>query len=159
LDLARPDLPFTTGTIYANTATTLYTVDPDNFELTPVGNFDSGQDITDIAVAPDGKLVAISFTSLYSVNSSTANETPLFSDVFTSRHGLTLASDGRPLAVDATTSSVWSLEIGSISLFTSQIGSYGSGFGSSGDLVGLADGELFGTADDGPLTSVDSNAL
>ena len=65
-DLAH--LPGSDPLIYVNEASTLYTVDPDTFELTTIGSFGVADEITDIAVRADDSLIACTRTGLYSVD-------------------------------------------------------------------------------------------
>lgn len=76
-DARPPDNP---TAVYAQSATTLYEVDPDTLDITEVGDFTfdkDAQNITDIAIDANGTTIAISLAALYSVDKSTAAATYL----------------------------------------------------------------------------------
>jgi hypothetical protein len=147
--------------IYAHTGDTLYIVDPVSFNLTTVGKFTlSGpgtlESMTDLAVAPSGEVYTISKTSLYKVNPTDAKATRLLSNITTSNVALTFQTDGTLLATDqAGAVRVIDPSTGNVK----EIGSYGSGFNSAGDLVAVSDGTMFGISATGPGSTSTSNVL
>jgi hypothetical protein len=120
-------------TIWAHSSTDLYTVDPNTFALTHVGAFGQS-DITDIAVTPSGDLWAISFSSLYRVDKSTASTTLVASLSGSGNNGLTFLPNGNLLAADG---SGTVKQINTSTGASTDIGSFGNGLSSSGDLVAV----------------------
>lgn len=155
LDLAEPPQVDPT-IIYAHEASTLYTVDPVTFDVTTVGSFGVSDSMTDLAVTPDGSIYTISTTSLYSVDSSTAKATLLMSNITSSNVALTFQTDGTLLASDK---SGTVRVIDPVAKTVHDIGTYGSGFNTAGDLVAVSNGTLFGISETGPGSSSTSNVL
>jgi hypothetical protein len=153
---AAPDLrPVDNFPVYAHDPYTLYRVDLDTFDLTVVGSFGLGTTaMTDLAMTPTGDLYGVTFTSVYSVDKTTGAATPLVGNVFTATNALTFMPDGTLLGADEY-DHVYAISASGVQLR----GSYGSGFMTAGDLVSMADGTLFGLADQGPMTTATSNAL
>jgi hypothetical protein len=139
-----------TGAVYAHSASQLYKIDPDTLDVTLVGSFAwpsgySGEQMTDVALDKDANMVGISFYNVYAVNKDTAACTRL-APLDREFNGLSFipgeevgtgteilvgaANDGTVWRVDKTTGQ------------STQIGSYGSGYGSSGDIVSVTN---FGT--------------
>ncbi|MCC6998725.1 MAG: hypothetical protein IT370_29205 [Deltaproteobacteria bacterium] len=145
--------------IYAHSATDLYLVDRTSFAVTTVGPFmtDAANDITDIAVTPGGLLYGISRTNLYSIDRSTGRATlvaPLSGS--TSNVGLTFLRDGSLLATDK------SGGVRSINPSTGQvteIGNFGNGLATAGDLVAVADGTMYAISDKGPCPTPGANCV
>jgi hypothetical protein len=121
------------GTIWANSSTDLYKVDPSTFALTHVGAF-GPTDITDIAVTPAGELWAISFSSLYKVDKTTAAATYVAGVSGSGNNGLTFLPSGNLLAADGS-GGVKSINTSSGAV--TDIGNFGNGLSSSGDLVAV----------------------
>jgi hypothetical protein len=134
-------------TLYANDATTLYTVDPQSFALTTIGSFGTIDAITDVAVDSSGSLVAISATGLYTVDATSGAASLVADQLFTDEVGLAYLADGRLIGVDSAgnlSEISWSTS-GSFTFTMIQgIGSYGGSWQSAGDLVGIADNTLYG---------------
>jgi len=137
------------ATIYAHEAQTLYTVDPTTFGLTTVGPFAAGDDMTDLAITPDGQIYTISRTSLYKVDRQTAKATLLLSNISTSNVALTFLVDGTLIASDK---AGLVRRIDPTNGMVTELGSYGSGFDTAGDLVVVSDGTMFGISSVGPLS-------
>jgi len=131
------------GTIYANTSTALYRVDPTTFAVTRVGSFNTSENITDVAVTPAGIVYAISFTKLYTVNKTTGAATAVATVGGSANNSLTFLPGGQLLAADG----LGALKvINPASGAVTTTGNYGGGYSSSGDLVSIASGKMFGTA-------------
>jgi hypothetical protein len=145
------------ATIYATSATTLYVVDPSGTSETAVGNYGVADRMTDIAMTPDGSLYTISSTALYSVDSTTGLATLLTTLPGSLNNALTFLPDNTLLAADASgTLKTIDPLLGTVTT----IGSYGSGLGSSGDLVAIADGTMYGvSATDVGGADISSNNL
>jgi hypothetical protein len=131
------------GTIYANSPDALYRVDATTFAVTKVGNFNSGDQMTDVAVTPAGAVYGISFTTLYSINKPTGAATALGAVGGYGNNSLTFLPSGQLLAAD---SSGDLKTINPVTAAVTYVGSYGGSFGSSGDLVAVASGQMYGTA-------------
>lgn len=130
------------GTIYANSPDALYRVDPVTFAVTKVGNFNAGEQMTDVAVTPAGVVYGISFTTLYAINKTTGAAT-VIAPVGGNNNSLTFLPGGQLLASD---SSGDVKRINPLSGVVTANGNYGGGLQSSGDLVAVAGGQMFGTA-------------
>lgn len=151
------------GTVYVHTGQSLYTLDPVTYDIDKVGDFgvstDAKDDMTDLAVLPDGRIYTISRTSLYEVNANTGKATLLMANVSTadgSNVAMTTLPDGTLLASDQKG------EVRVIDPVTKKVtvlGTYGMGFDTAGDLVAVSDGTMYGIAKMGPGTRTDANSL
>lgn len=131
------------GTIYAHSSTDLYVVSPNGWTVTRVGAFANGDEITDIAVTPNGNLYGISYTTLYSINKQTAKATAVGPVSGSSNNGMTFIARGDLLAAD-TAGDV--KRINPASGTVTAVGNFGSSLSSSGDLVGVSNGTLYGVS-------------
>lgn len=145
------------ATIYVHEGETLYTVDPVTFNLTTIGRFDANDDMTDLAVTPEGRIFTCSRTTLYEVDPKTAKATKVIDiAASTSNVAMTFQVDGTLLAAD---------QDGKVRVIdpstgqVTELGTYGSGFDTAGDLVAVADGTMFGIAAKGPNATMTSNVL
>jgi hypothetical protein len=137
--------------MYAHSGSELFRIDPTTLEVTLVGSFNpNAPHMTDLAVTPDGQVYALSNNNLYRVDPQTAKVTWVAQVPGTLNVAMTFDIDGSLLAadkeggfkrVDPTTGQI------------TEVGSYGSGLGSSGDLVALADGSLYDVNDVGTAKS------
>jgi hypothetical protein len=144
--------PKVTDKVYAHSATTLYQVDPDDLTLTAVGDFGwptgmETEEMTDIALDGDGKMVGVSFGNLYSVDKETA-ECTFLAPLGSGFNGLSFVEGADATAqtalVGATTLGEWYTldpNTGAAVL----IGTYGGGMSSSGDIVFVRDAGAFAT--------------
>lgn len=139
----EPDEPGAATAInYVHTARTLYAWD--SFSgLVRVGDFSEGggfaEEITDIAIDADGHMMAVSFTTLYRVDAQTAALTAVASLPGSTFAGLAFAGDGTLIgAADG----LWRIDPTS-GAATPLPGT--SGLQTSGDVVGLPDGQLYWT--------------
>jgi hypothetical protein len=143
--------PTSSQVIYAHSDSQLFTIDPSNWNASLIGSFylsgslDAGPSMTDLAVSPLDEVYTISYSDLYRVDRSTAAVTlvmSLLADMTNGGfNGLTSLPDGTLLAVDFIGDIV---ALDPIAKTLTPLGSYGSGFTSSGDLVSVADGTLYG---------------
>ncbi len=148
--------------VYADTATTLYTVDPATLQQTQLCNFQglpgagvSSTSVNDIAVDNNGVLYAVTGDALYQVDPSNCQTTLLASvaQVSTAFNGLSCLIGGQIVAGDAY-GNVVQLDPSTGSVTT--VGSYGNGYGCSGDIVANANGTIYSTAvTNPPNTSTD----
>lgn len=141
---------------YAHTDTTLYSLDPTNISATPtkIGDFDcidgSGDTaaMTDIGVAKDGTLYGVSQGAAYPLEIKSgsvhcAASWPLPSKSKGVFYGLTVAPENTVsteevlIAADSA-GALWKID--ATSGITTQVGTFGSGWGLSGDIVFLANG-------------------
>jgi len=131
------------GTIYANSPSTLYKVDPVTFAVTTVGNFNAGDQMTDVAVTPAGDLYGVSFTTLYQINKNTGAATMIADVPGSGNNSLTYLPNGTLLASDSN---------GDLKIInpangqTTFVGNYGNGLQSAGDLVAVANGTMYGSS-------------
>ncbi len=150
---AAPDafVPFI-GWIYAHDNTTLFRVDPRTLAVVQIGPFQwpsgvSNELMTDIAVDKNGGLTGVSFGAVYSVDPMTAACTHL-SDLSHTFNGLSyvpaseFGTTGDDVLVGTTldNGSLWRIDPATGE--STQIGDFGNGYISSGDIVSV---EGFGT--------------
>lgn len=141
------------GTIWANSPSTLYRIDPTTFAVTTIGTFDHGDQMTDLAVTPSGDLYGVSFSSLYSVNKVTAQATFVADVPGIGNNALTFLPNGNLLAAD----SGGDVKIINPSNGTvTSVGNYGNGLGSSGDLIAVASGATYGTTPGDDLVTINT---
>jgi hypothetical protein len=131
----------TTTTVYAHSPSTLYRVDTTSYTVTRVGDFNAGDQMTDLAVTPAGAVYTISFTALYSVNATTAKATLVANLSGSGNNSMTFLANGKLLVAD---SSGAVTQVDPTNGAQSSVGTFGSGFSSSGDLVGVASGIMYG---------------
>jgi hypothetical protein len=132
-------------TIYATSATDLYWLDPTNWSSNWIGSYGVTDRMTDIGMASDGTLYTISATSLYTIDVVTGAATYLMAVSGAQNNALTFMPppDARLLAADAS----GMLKVIDPALGTvTNIGLYGNGYGSSGDLVAVSNGTMFGVS-------------
>ncbi len=138
--------------VYAASATTLYTFDPTGNTLAKVGAFAATLDggspdsITDIAVAVDGKIWAISATRLYTAAASDGHVTlaGVVAKCGSGNFALTALANGKLYTADAL-GTVCSIDTTTITM--TPLGSVGQNLALN-DLVAIGDGTLYATAVD-----------
>jgi hypothetical protein len=149
---ASPDLgPLPDGVtyaaqqMYAHSRDQLFAIDPADLTLTLVGTFGpNAPDINDLAVTPGGAVYALTVNELYRVDHKTAQLTRVTAVQGSDNVAMTFEPKGTLLASD---------KAGGLRRINPQtgaveeIGSYGAGLGSSGDLVAIKDGTMFGVND------------
>lgn len=133
------------GQMYAHSSTELFAIDPATLKLTSIGSFGSGSPaINDLAVTPDGQIYGVSVNDLYRVDRKTAALTHVTKIQGTANVALTFEAGGTLLAsdkggmlrrIDPKTGQV------------TDVGHFGTGMSSSGDLVAIKDGTLYGVND------------
>lgn len=146
------------GTIWANSPTTLYRVDPSTFAVTTVGKFSTTESITDLALTPNGVLYAVSFTKIYTVNQANAVVTPIINLSGTGNDGMTFLPSGELIAGDSNGDVT---RINPATGSATKIGNYGNGLKTAGDLVAVADGTMYATsaASPGGADATSNNVL
>jgi hypothetical protein len=116
--------------------------------VTPVGN--AGVVLTDIAFAPNGNLYGISFSELYTVNTSTGNATAVGSLGVSDANALVFSSTG--VLYTATLSGSF-YTVNTSTGAASDVGSLGGGYGSGGDLA-FVGGKLYLATSSSDLVTV-----
>lgn len=139
----RPDGGPVDGTIYAHSATELYVVSPGSWTVTRIGAFMNGDQITDLAVTPNGNLYGISYDTLYSINKVTGRATQVAPLSGGANNGMTFIARGDLLAAD-TAGDVKQINPSNGSV--SSRGNFGSNLSSAGDLVAVANGTMYGVS-------------
>ena len=161
--------------LYAHDQKKLFVIDPLTLKGKPtlkvVGDFTfeasiptNERSVNDIAVTPDGRLYAVSKTTLYQVDPDTAKLTKVTE---LSKGGknpppnvsLTFEKSGVLLASDKDGSLVRIHYKGSNAGSWQDIGTYGDKQTSSGDLVAIKDGRLYGVSDEGLGATKQDNKL
>jgi hypothetical protein len=132
------------GKVYAHSDTDLYEVDPDTLGVSHVAKFqfaDSSEQMTDIAIDDVGNMVGISFGNVYRVDKTTGACTKLAA-LDREFNGLTFIpgdeiGGGQAILVGAANDgTVWKVD--PTTGHSTQIGAYGNGWQSSGDLVSVS---------------------
>lgn len=138
--------------VYGHTSSTLYTMNAYSYVVTSVGAFQwpSGfQSMTDIAIDEFGVLYGTSFSNMYTCHPQTAVCTNLGS-LPSSFNGLTVVPSGTLIPdeqalIGISTSGDWyHLELVGGTVSSTSIGSYGSGYTSSGDAFSIENVGTFG---------------
>lgn len=130
----------------------LATVDVANGNANVIGNM--GVTLTDIAFDPTGNLYGISFTSLYSINASTAAVTFIGNHGISAGNALVFGNDGTLYAAGNTTSSLFSIN----TLTGTGISLGNMGFTSGGDLA-FHNGNFYLASAASQLISIDLGNL
>jgi len=134
--------------VYAHSSSTLYRVDPDTLAISMVGDFGWPSSVpdqmTDIAIDKTGKMIGVSFTSVYEVDSGTAKTTLLSSSLDGQFNGLSfvpasqLGGTGDDVLVGTDNGDGKVYRIDPMTGAATQVGDMGGTFVSSGDLVAVA---------------------
>ncbi len=142
--------------MYVHTSDTLYIVDDANFALIEVGSFNADKSMIDIAVTPNGEIYTVSFEAVYQIDAETGAAS-YRADVTYGNVGMTFLPDGTLLAAD---------DAGGVRVIdpvtggVTELGSFGNGYALAGDLVAVANGTMYGIADEGPAgTEATDNVL
>ncbi len=163
--------------LYAHDRTTLLEIDPltlntSNPKVTKIGDFSfestipaNEQSINDIAVTPDNKIYVVSKTYLYQVDPQSAALTKV-TELRDKQNqyppplvALTFETSGQLLASDMDGALIRIHYTGAQKGLVEEIGSYGQGQGSSGDLVAIGDGTVYGVSQKGAGATYDDNML
>jgi hypothetical protein len=136
--------------MYVHTADQLYVVDDQAFDLTSVGMFGLAMEeggMTDMAVTPDGTLYGITNDKLYTINPVNAAATYVADVPGLSNVGLTFLPDGTLLATDQDGGV---RRVDPTNGMVTEVGAFGGGFATAGDLVAVANGTMYAISDEGP---------
>jgi hypothetical protein len=133
--------------VYAHSDTVLYSIDLSTKSLITVGNFNAMSSMTDLAVAPDGTIYTISKTALYTVSPQTAQATQVasLSTCGTFAVALTTTPDGRMWTGDHT-GAICQIDLSVTPPVVKPPIMMQNGLALTGDMVGIANGTVFGTA-------------
>ncbi|MBI4511587.1 MAG: hypothetical protein HY698_18275 [Deltaproteobacteria bacterium] len=145
--LPRKDSGAARYVMWAHSKSTLYAIDPETFTLTTVGNFANGDNITDLAVTPDGTVYGISAAKLYVVDRETGKASYSADVPGKTNVGMTFLPDGSLLAAD---SEGGVRRINPTSGLVNELGAFGGAYATAGDLVAVADGTMYAISDKGP---------
>lgn len=142
------------GFVFAHSNRTLYRVDADTLQIEEIGliRFSDGiNQLTDLAVDRRGNLVGISFREVYSVDPDTARAT-LVASLDRPFNGLSFIPVGDDEVLVGTAQDGTVFRIDPVTGVTTELGSFGGGIGSSGDVVGVFELGTLATAirDDWP---------
>ncbi len=140
-------------TVYAHSNTTLYTIDVMQKTIATVGNFNapnvgtSPDVIQDLAVAPDNTIYVISKTTLYTASPTDGHVTAVgsVSACGSDNVALTTTKDGKLYSADYK-GAFCEIDISVMPPTVKQLGTVGGNMAIAGDIVGIGDGTLFGTA-------------
>lgn len=156
------DVPPKIAVVYAHSADTLYRLDPTTLTVTKIGAFvdTSGGAITsmtDIALDQAATMYGVTFTELYRIDYKAAKPTcTKLATLSTSFNGLTfvpagMLDVGKEVLVGSSNDGGWHrIDIVPPSSATvTKIGSYGSGWMSSGDTVGIIGDQVYATVSNG----------
>jgi len=127
-------------TVFVHTKDALYSLDDSTFDLVHVGDFGAEESITDLAITPDGRIFGISAESLYNIDPTTAAATFIANVPGVLNVGLTFLPNGQLLATDKEGGV---REVSPDTGAVSEIGKFGGGYGTAGDLVAVADGTMY----------------
>jgi outer membrane protein assembly factor BamB len=146
--------------MYVHTSDQLFIIDDEDFDLLLVGPFGIDEmegGITDMAVTPDGTLYGITDSKLYTLNASNGAATYIADVPGVENVGLTFLTDGTLLATDAPGGV---RQINPTTGLVNEVGTFGGGYATAGDLVAVADGTMFAISDEGPVgNEADNNVL
>ena len=135
--------------VYAHSNTVLYTIDLQTSQLVTVGNFNApNQDvITDLAVAPDGTIWTISNTAIYKASASDGHVTKVGTLSTCGQQGvaLTTTSDGK-LWMGDFQGAICEIDVSGATPVVKPPVMMQNNMALAGDMVGIGDGTVFGTA-------------
>ena len=140
-------------TVYAHSDHVLYTIDVSTKMLVRVGPFlapkagTSEDVITDLAVAPDDTIYAVSHTKLYTASPTDGHVTSVGSVTACGMDSvaLTTTPDGNLFAADYK-GAFCRIDLSTSPPTVKQLGTLGGGYAIAGDLVAVADGTMYGSA-------------
>ncbi len=131
--------PVERGFVYAHTNRRLYRVDPNSLVVTEVGRIafsDGINQLTDLAIDRQGRMIGISFRQIYVIDPDTAEATYL-AELDSPFNGLSFIPVGDDEVLVGTAADGNVLRIDPMTGETQPIGNFGNGIGSSGDVVGV----------------------
>jgi hypothetical protein len=144
--------------VYAHTASALYRVDPDTFQVTEVGPFQwpgASDQMTDLAIDKNGTMIGLSFDAVYQVNPDTATATLRSANLDGNFNGLSfvpadeLGQTGDDVLIASRNTDGKIFRIDRQTGQATEIGDMGHGYVSSGDIVSVEGFGTVATVDDG----------
>ncbi len=159
--------------MYAHSRDSLFSISPGSLKLTVVGKFSfdksipvTEQSVNDIAMTGEGRLFAITKTFIYEVDLSTVKAKKVTQVQASSKPppmvALTFEKSGMLLGSDMNGSlhRIYYKSGGGKPMGTvEKLGDYGNGQGSSGDLVAIKDGTIFGVSQKGAGATDTNNKM
>lgn len=131
--------------MYAHSGDLLFKIDPDTLQVSEVGAFGpQAPHMNDLAVTPDGQLYSLSNNNLYKIDPLSARVTWVAQVPGSVNVAMTFDVDGTLMASDKAGNF---RRIDPKTGVITEVGTYGVGLGSSGDLVAIKDGTLYGVND------------
>jgi hypothetical protein len=151
--------------MFVHTDDTLFRMDNENFALIEVGPFNApnGERMTDLAITPNGEIYTVSSSTstttsalwLVDADNGQATRVAGVGEVGEQPNvGLTFLIDGTLLATDKTGGV---RKIDPLTGAVTELGEFGTGYATAGDLVGIEDGRMFAISDMGPHGNEDIN--
>jgi len=148
-------VPQVTDKVYAHSESTLYAVDPNTLVVSMVAPFGwpasrPGEQMTDIAIDENGQMTGVSFYAVFDVDPETAACTFLADLDYSTFNGLSWVEgvgadpEGRTLVGVNRSGSYVTVDPATGA--AAQVGAYGGGLESSGDLVYVRGAGVFATA-------------
>ena len=133
--------------VYAHSDKVLYSIDLSTKSLVTVGPFNAPDVVTDLAVAPDGTIYVISNTALYTADPNDGHVIKVGSLSTCGQQGvaLTTTNDGR-LWVGDYMGAVCQIDISGAAPVVKPPVTMQGGYALSGDMVGVGNGTVFGSA-------------
>lgn len=138
-------------TVYAHSNTVLYSLDLASKSIVTIGPFNApNKDVMqDLAVAPDTNVIyVISKTTLYTADPNDGHVTSIGSvgDCGTDNVALTTTDDGKLYSADYQKGGFCLIDTSTNPIGVTQIGTLGGNMAIAGDIVGIGDGSIYGTA-------------
>lgn len=133
--------------VYAHSNNVLYTIDLATKSLVTIGNFDTADTITDLAVAPGGTIYVVSYSQLFTASPIDGHTTWIGPLSTCGQQGvaLTTTSDGR-LWVGDYMGAICQIDLSGPTPVVKPPVRMQGGYALSGDMVGVGDGTVFGSA-------------
>jgi hypothetical protein len=133
--------------VYAHSDHVLYSIDLSTQSLITVGTFSVPDVMTDLAVAPDGTIYVISYSSLFTASPVDGHVTKVGSLATCGQKGiaLTTTADGRMWVADYM-GAICQIDLSSGTPVVKPPVMLQNGLALSGDMVGVGNGSVFGSA-------------
>ena len=137
----------TSYTVYAHSDHVLYSIDLATRNLVTIGAFDTTDVMTDLAVAPNGTIYLVSYYSLFTASPVDAHVTRVGSLSTCGQQGvaLTTTDDGRMWVADYM-GAICEVDLSGGTPVVKPPVTIQDGLALSGDMVGIGNGTVFGTA-------------
>ena len=133
--------------VYAHSDHVLYTINLQTQSLVTVGDFGSSDVMTDLAVAPSGTIYVVSYSALYTASPVDGHVTKVGSLSACGQKGvaLTTTSDGRMWVADYM-GAICEIDLSGATPVVKPPVMLQGGYALSGDMVGIGNGTVFGSA-------------